>query len=281
MFIRNHCGDYDRVLVFLPCLPAYSNNQIIEDFMPRSLFLLCFLFVIPNMRPSAQEISVSVPILMYHYVREVPVNEGSATWTLDTKTFHQHLDYLDKEGYQTISLYQLDDALRNGTPLPEKPIILTFDDGYSEHYDFVFPLLQRYGMTGTFFIVSNWVGNSSSDSMTWEQLSEMAEAGMSIESHTMSHPDLRNHDEDYLRDEIMGCVDSMESHLGFRPRFFAYPYGGYDAATLAFLETTDILGAVTVQGGSTQRLDKPYEWRRLTVTNQTDLDGLKVLLSRG
>jgi peptidoglycan/xylan/chitin deacetylase (PgdA/CDA1 family) len=280
MFIRNHCGDYDRVLVFLPCLPAYSNNQIIEDFMPRSLFLLCFLFVIPNMHPSAQENSVSVPILMYHYVRDVPVNEGSATWTLDTKTFHQHLDYLDKEGYQTISLYQLDDALKNGTALPEKPIILTFDDGYSEHYEFVFPLLQRYEMTGTFFIVSNWVGNSNADSMTWEQLSEMAEAGMSIEAHTMSHPDLRNYDEESLRAEIIPNIEMIEEHTGIRPRFFAYPYGGYDAATLAFLETSDILGAVSVQSGSQQRLDKIYELRRFNVTNVTDVDGLRVLLSR-
>jgi peptidoglycan/xylan/chitin deacetylase (PgdA/CDA1 family) len=248
--------------------------------MPRSLFLLCFLFVLPNMRPSAQENSVSVPILMYHYVRDVPVNEGSATWTTTRKIFHEHLDYLDKEGYQTISLYQLDDALRNGAALPEKPIILTFDDGYSEHYDFVFPLLQRYGMTGTFFIVSNWVENSNSDSMTWAQLSEMAEAGMSIESHTIDHADLQNRDEEFLSNSIMGCVDSIESHLGFRPRFFAYPYGSYDAATIAFLETTDILAAVNVHGGTSQRLDKPYEWRRLTVTNETDLDALKVLLSR-
>jgi peptidoglycan/xylan/chitin deacetylase (PgdA/CDA1 family) len=247
--------------------------------MPRSLFLLCFLFVIPNMRPSAQDNSVSVPILMYHYVRDVPVNEGSALYTLDTKSFHQHLDTLDKEGYQTISLYQLDDALRNGTALPEKPIILSFDDGYREHYDFVFPLLQRYEMTATFFIVSNWVG--AGDSVTWEQLSEMAEAGMSIEAHTMSHPDLRNHDEDSLRAEIIPNIEMIEAHTGIRPRFFAYPYGSYDAATLAFLETSDILGAVSVQSGSQQRLDKIYELRRFLVRNDTDVDALRVMLSRG
>jgi peptidoglycan/xylan/chitin deacetylase (PgdA/CDA1 family) len=248
--------------------------------MPRFSLLLCLILLVPSLRPRGQEGSVSVPILMYHYIKELPAgaDDMQAMLTLAPKTFHQHLEYLDKAAYQTISLYDLEDALRNGTALPEKPIILSFDDGYREHYDFVFPLLQRYEMTATFFIVSNWLGDGNF--MTWEQLSQMAEAGMSIEAHTMSHPDLRNQDEDFLRDEILGNVELIESHLGIRPRFFAYPYGGYDAATLAFLAGTDILGAVSIQSGSLQRLDKIYELRRLMVTNETDVEGLRILLSR-
>ncbi|NJL57350.1 polysaccharide deacetylase family protein [bacterium] len=75
--------------------------------------------------------------------------------------------YLQSEGYSTISLYALDRALLTGTPLPRKPIVLTFDDGHIDHYAHVFPLLREYGFTGTFFIITGKADRAVPDYLSW------------------------------------------------------------------------------------------------------------------
>ena len=88
-----------------------------------------------------------VPILMYHYVSELPpgADDMRRGLTVTPERFTAHMQFLHDQGYTTISLYDLNDALTKGTPLPPKPIILTFDDGYSDAYTNVFPVLKQFG----------------------------------------------------------------------------------------------------------------------------------------
>src|SRR5690606_1856222 len=132
---------------------------------------------------------IHVPILMYHYVSPLPpdADDIRRDLTVLPDVFERQLVYLANEGYQTISLYQLYDALMNGAPLPPKPIILTFDDGYIDHYQYVFPALQRHGMTGTFFVITGRTDSNDPAYMSWAQINEMARAGMSMEPHTKYH----------------------------------------------------------------------------------------------
>jgi peptidoglycan/xylan/chitin deacetylase (PgdA/CDA1 family) len=226
---------------------------------------------------------IPVPILMYHYVSPLPPNADNIRigLTLDPTIFRQHIQYLYDEGYTGISLYEMNDALENGTTLAPKSIILTFDDGYIDHYTTVFPILQEFGFTGTFFIVTAFIDNNLPGYMNWQQITEMANAGMSLEAHTKNHADLRNRDYDFLVYEIMGSFESIEAHTGIESRMFAYPVGHYDDTTLIVLDSTPALGAVTTQIGLYHTTDNYLEIPRMRINNDTTVSGLAYLLNYG
>ena len=224
---------------------------------------------------------IRVPILMYHYVGELPVDADQyrVNLTISAEMFRAHLQYLQDEGYTTISLADLESALRDGTELPEKSVILTFDDGHIDHFTNVFPALQEFGQTGTFFLMTGRLDAQDPAYMSWAQAREMAEAGMSMESHTKNHPDLRERDTDFLIYEIVGSIESITAHTGQAPHFFAYPGGRYDDAALALLDTTDIQRAVTTEFGNLHTTDNVMLLPRLRISNETTVSGLAYLLN--
>jgi len=125
--------------------------------------------------PDGQTRTVRVPILMYHYINTPPPNADAIRRDLSVppERFREHLAYLKSQGYQTITLHDLVYALTRGTPLPPKPIILTFDDGYEDNYTNAFPILQEFGYIGTFFIITNNPDTGRPGYMSWDQLREM------------------------------------------------------------------------------------------------------------
>jgi peptidoglycan/xylan/chitin deacetylase (PgdA/CDA1 family) len=221
-----------------------------------------------------------VPILMYHYVGDLP-EDADATrtdLTLSPDTFRAHLDYLFYQGYTPISLYQLDEALMTGTALPPKPVVLTFDDGYADHYTNVLPALSRYGFTATFFIITGTADAGNPNHLPWPQIRAMAEAGMDMESHTKTHPDLRGRDYDFLVYQLLGSFESLRAYTGRVSHMFAYPAGRYDDTALAVLETMPVWRAVTTQPGVVQTSDNRLELPRQRVHNYTGVNGLAELL---
>lgn len=156
-----------------------------------------------------------VPILMYHYVSELPPNADAIRTglTLHPDIFRQHVQYLAENGYNTVSLHDVDNALENGSELPTSPVILTFDDGYIDAYTDVFPILQNYDMVGTFFIITQFADNNAQGHMNWAQISEMADAGMNMEGHTKTHPDLTERNLDFLVYEVIGSLELSLIHI--------------------------------------------------------------------
>lgn len=222
-----------------------------------------------------------VPVLMYHYVSPLPpdADEIRTELTVLPHIFETHLQYLREQGYETVSLYDVHMALMQGNPLPAKPIVLTFDDGYIDHYETVFPLLNAYSYTGTFFIISGRIDVNAPGYMSWSQISEMAAGGMSMQAHTKDHPDLRNRDADFLIYQIMGSIESISAHTGQSVNIFAYPVGRYDENTLAVLNTMNVWRAVTTQNGSTHTTDNFLEVQRLRVSGNMGVPGLAQLLA--
>jgi peptidoglycan/xylan/chitin deacetylase (PgdA/CDA1 family) len=104
--------------------------------------------------------------------------------------FGAHLITLREQGYTSITLSDLFYAIQLGKPLPEKPIVLIFDDGYRDNYLNAFPIMKEEGFVGTFFVITNLIEEYHENDMTWEQLREMQAAGMEIGSHTKSHAEL-------------------------------------------------------------------------------------------
>ena len=139
---------------------------------------------------------------------------------------------MSDNGYTTISLDQLYDHLSQGDPLPAKPVVLTFDDGYLDIYTEVFPLLTRFGMIGTFFIVTDFINYHNPEHASWLMVREMASAGMNIEPHSRTHMDLRGRSNAVLVWELLGPVEQITAYTGHRPRFFCYPAGRFDAGVV-------------------------------------------------
>ncbi|MCA9875826.1 MAG: polysaccharide deacetylase family protein, partial [Anaerolineales bacterium] len=173
--------------------------------------------------------TLQVPVLMYHYVSTPPADADIYRTDLSTEPemFRQQMAFLAENGYTTIDLYDLSLAIVNKLTLPDKPIILTFDDGYLDNYENAFPILQEFGFTGTFFIITDFVDQQLPGYVTWEMLQEMAAAGMRIESHSKNHPDLTGKDRDFLIWQMLGSQETLAAHLGYTPRYFCYPSGRY------------------------------------------------------
>ena len=225
--------------------------------------------------------SANVPILMYHYISIPPRNADRYRLDLSVlpANFDAQLAYLQSNGYSTISLDDLYNYLAGGASLPPRPIILTFDDGYRDAYDIALPLLQKHRMTGTFFIISDFISSGNPAYLTWDMVKEMSNAGMSIESHTRSHPDLRNRSHDYLIWQILGPIEAITVYTGKRPLFFCYPSGRYDAAVIQVLRSVGTLAAVTTQNGTTHTLADAMTWSRLRVHGSTTLQQFVQLVS--
>jgi peptidoglycan/xylan/chitin deacetylase (PgdA/CDA1 family) len=227
----------------------------------------------PTSTPVALPEQARVPILMYHYVSELPPNPDRyrRDLTVSPEDFAAQLQYLDDAGYHAITLDDLYLYWTQGYPLPEKPIVLTFDDGYRDAYEIVFPMLLDHGFSGTFFVLATPAHFEQPEYLTWTQMQEMSDAGMDIQAHGRDHVDLRNRDDDYLIYQIVGIQEAIQYHTGRLPRFFCYPSGQYDANVIAVLEATGYWGAVTTQWGNTETFAGRYEMPRVRMRGSDTL----------
>jgi peptidoglycan/xylan/chitin deacetylase (PgdA/CDA1 family) len=193
--------------------------------------------------------------------------------------FARQLDRLQAEGYTTISLYDLLAHLWQGAPLPEKAVVLTFDDGYRDNYANAFPLLRERGMTATLFVTTDFMDEARADYLTWDMAREMLAAGISIESHGRNHFSLKNRDEDYLVWQALGSHETIEFQLGIRPRFVSYPAGEFNDATIAIFHSASYWAGFTTIQGATHSTDDLFRLHRVRVRNTTEPDELIRLLA--
>jgi peptidoglycan/xylan/chitin deacetylase (PgdA/CDA1 family) len=217
---------------------------------------------------------------MYHYVSELP--PGADVYrrdlTVTPPRFAEHLAYLKAEGYTAITLDDLLYALAQGRPLPPRPVILTFDDGYLDNYEHAFPLLRDAGFMATFFVITDFVTDARAGYMTWPQIEEMAAAGMHFGAHSRNHPNLAGQSIDYLVWQALGAKEALEEHLGQHPRWIAYPSGKYDAQTIAVFRSAGYWGGLTTSQGNVHTLENIFELRRIRVRGSHTAADLDLLL---
>jgi peptidoglycan/xylan/chitin deacetylase (PgdA/CDA1 family) len=219
---------------------------------------------------------IKVPILMFHYVGPLPANADAVRrdLTVSPARFEEYLRYLQEAGFHSASLRDLYFYLVAGRPLPDRPVILTFDDGYRDNYEYAFPLLQQYGFKAAFFVLTDFVDQGRAEYVTWQQLREIHAAGMEIEAHSRDHPDLRGRDVDFLVWQVLGPDEAIAAHVGERPRFYAYPSGTYDENVVAVLKSDHYWGALTITQGMLQSTDRLFELRRIRVRGRYLADDL-------
>ena len=204
-------------------------------------------------------------MLMYHYVSVPPVDADAIRTDLSTPpdVFEAHLQFLRDESYTSISLHDLALALQTGYPLPPKPIVLTFDDGYRDHYANAFPLLVKYGYQGTFFLVTAYIDERRPEYVSWDEVVEMHRAGMEMEAHGYTHVDLRERSVEYLVWQMLGSKEAIEARIERPARFFCYPSGKYDQQAMQVAHSAGYWGAVTVNQGIVHRSDMMFEIERI------------------
>lgn len=218
-------------------------------------------------RNPAQRV-VYVPILMYHYISVPPPDADKYRLDLSVTpaNFDAQMNYLAKKGYSPVRLVDLAEFLRNGKPLPLKPIVITFDDGYEDNYQNAFPILKKYKFPATFFVITQAIDDEKTGYMTWNQLEEMAIERMEVGSHSITHPDLKDKPRAFQVGEITGSKLVIESRIGTPVKTFSYPAGKYDAVTIDVLRSAGYLAAVTTEPqGARQSVDRPFELQRIRV----------------
>ena len=237
---------------------------------------------VPELPPAWDGVArrADVPILMYHYISKPPTANDRLRYGLSVvpEMFQAQLQLLQEQGFTTITLLDLYQHLADGRALPKRPIILTFDDGYLDNYTNAFPLLQKYGMTGTFFVLTGRADAGDPAYLSWDMIQEMSAAGMDIQLHAREHYDLRNRSYEWLVYNIIGGRESIEGHIGRPVNFIAYTSGKYDAGLLRFLGQTNFWAAVTTQPGSQHTPKDSLLWTRVRISGQSRLSDFAKLL---
>ena len=208
-----------------------------------------------------------MPILMYHYISIPPqdADQYRIDLSVTPENFRAQMAYLVENGYNTIDLYDLSLAIVNKRELPPNPVVITLDDGYRDNYENAFPILKEFGLKATIFVPTQFIDSGNPNHLTWEMIEEMAAYGIRFEPHSKTHPDLRDRERDFLIWELLGSQETLAAHLGYTPRYFAYPGGRYDQAVIDILTELDYWAAVTTAGGKWHGFNDRYEWTRMRV----------------
>ncbi|MDD6274798.1 MAG: polysaccharide deacetylase family protein [Clostridiaceae bacterium] len=205
---------------------------------------------------------VKVPVLMYHAVSDN--TWGAADLFVSPSEMEKQLAYLQENGYTTITfedLPRIDEI--------EKPILLTFDDGYRDNYTELFPLLQKYEAKATVFVITDAIGNDLY--LTADMIAEMSESGLvSIQSHTDTHPDLSTLNETDTRREMADSQLKLMRITGKQPFVLCYPTGKYSDTTLKALGDYYVYG-LKMNGGMHNTSDDPFRINRIYISRYTDL----------
>jgi peptidoglycan/xylan/chitin deacetylase (PgdA/CDA1 family) len=202
-------------------------------------------------------------VLMYHRVDvSSPADPMSQALTVSPEQFDAEMGALARDGLEAISVDQYVLRLKLREPT-DRVVLVTFDDGYSDQYRYAVPILARYGYSGTFFVNTATIGRHNH--LSWEQLRDMEDEGMSIEAHGVDHVDLAALPPARQEFEIDGCVASLREHLREPVVAFAYPSGAFDAVTMRIVASDGIALGFTTDPARRLWTNSPYDLSRIRI----------------
>lgn len=234
---------------------------------------LSFIFAI-KYEEKAETVSagdtVKLPVVMYHHITENPKKAGD--YTVTTAEFESDLKYLKKFGYTAVSISELIDYIYSNKDLPEKPIAITFDDGFESYKALAMPILERYNMKSTVFIIGSTTQlyseindhHISYSNLNWEAVKELAASPLcEVHSHTYDfHHNEKGErkgmnrlkgesEEEYgkvLSDDLMKLQKLFTEHGLKQPTAIAYPFGAYDKSTKSIIKSLGFKVSFTCEG---------------------------------
>jgi peptidoglycan/xylan/chitin deacetylase (PgdA/CDA1 family) len=210
--------------------------------------------------------SISVPILMYHYIRTPPsilTDRLGFDLSVSPTDFSRQMDWLAGHGYHTITLDSLRAYFAGRQALPMKPVVITLDDGYADLYQTAYPILQAHNFKAVAYIVTGFVGKSGY--VTAAQVLELAQHGIEIASHTINHADLARTSPPIVMWELISSKKWLQDLVGHTVVDFAYPSGRFSAQVIAALQMTGYQSAATTMPGTYHSEADRFTWTRVRV----------------
>ncbi len=208
-----------------------------------------------------------VTILTYHSIEPKPATKEGAMqlhYRVTPENFEAQIKYLMDQGYTPITFTALIDHVSNGAAIPEKSIVITFDDGWKSQLDYAVPVLKKYGFTATFFIITDLRNHRY---MSWDEVRSLARDGFEVASHTKTHPHLTSAKDDALVQEIAGSKKILDEQLGFSITTLAYPYYQHDARVMKAVQDAGYKGARGGWGNFKNNKDHLFEFTSQEVVN--------------
>jgi peptidoglycan/xylan/chitin deacetylase (PgdA/CDA1 family) len=225
---------------------------------------------------------------MYHSIAS-PALAAPAfrRWTVSPTDFEAHMSHLRREAYSPLSVRQLVERIGAGS-LPERPVVVTFDDGFADFYTDALPILVRHSIPATLYICTGYVaqssrwlrrqGEASRLMMSWSQITELPGAGVECGAHSRTHPELDTLRRAAAEDEIRGSKADLEDHLGVPIPSFAYPHGYYSRDVQSIVREAGYTSACGVKHAVSSTGDDALALARIIVSADTAVSDLAALL---
>ncbi len=200
---------------------------------------------------STSEMALRIPVVVYHSVRPHREGESAAQDRYDVtpELLEEELVLLKERGYVTVDFYDVDAHWKRGAPLPERPIILSFDDGWKNQIEYAYPILKRHDAKAVFFVYTNPIDRKNPQWMSWDDIVRLDREGFEIAGHTRTHPLLSRSSDAELAREIAGGKRALEDALGHTILSFAYPFGVYDERIVLSVADAGYSFARTIRPG--------------------------------
>lgn len=192
---------------------------------------------IKDNKGSMKKAGGSVPVIMYHSVSNANASSSFASIRMTKSNFKNEMQYLKDNSYHTLTMDELYDYIVNNKEIPEKSVMITFDDGYEDNYTDVYPILKEYGFKATIFVITSVI-NSDPGYLTSAQLKEMSSNGIEIESETTKDMKLEELTSTQQESALEDSKTKLETILGKKVEYVSYPMGSCDDNTVVEAKNT-------------------------------------------
>lgn len=221
---------------------------------------------------------IDVPIIMYHSILKDP--SRSNKYTVTPAVLEEDLKYIKDKGYTTVTIADLISYVYDDSPLPEKPIVLTFDDGHYNNYGYLFPLLEKYDMKAVISIVGSYTdkfsetdeANLNYSYLRWKDIKELMDTGrIEFQNHTYNlhsntgkrigtkkiKGETDEHYKSILKDDILKLQQEFEGNTNYTPKCFTYPFGGISNASLDIIKELGFKASLSCEQGINKLTKNP------------------------
>ena len=221
---------------------------------------------------------IEVPIIMYHSILKDP--SRSNKYTVTPTVLEEDLKYIKDKGYTTVTITDLISYVYDNKPLPEKPIVLTFDDGHYNNYGYLFPLLEKYDMKAVISIVGSYTdkftetdeANLNYSYLRWKDIKELMDTGrIEFQNHTYNlhsntgkrigtkkiKGETDEHYKNVLEDDILKLQQEFKENTNYIPQCFTYPFGGISNASLDIIKELGFKASLSCEQGINKLTKNP------------------------
>jgi peptidoglycan/xylan/chitin deacetylase (PgdA/CDA1 family) len=236
-----------RLSAFSQKKKVVVNHQIITPYYEKKVFQLPEEIKAKRSQTASINKKVKIPIIMYHYVDYIKDANDVIRKSLSINPvfFEQELKTLKEAGYQTYFVREIPDILDEKISYSTQSAVLTFDDGYEDFYTVAFPILKKYQMKATVYVIYDFIGRKGF--MNEDEIKEVIKSGLvELGSHTLSHLYLKLSPESVVKRQIFESKKKLEERFGVEVKTFAYPYGAFSQKTADLVKEAGYMAAVSV-----------------------------------